>query len=131
VVQAGSVEDAVAKVNTTVLSNITSTENFEPAFCQKGNYLSGIFSIRSSKGLACKNSTIAAIAVIICPVRNIDDYMNSICHKNALIALAGRQPVNVLQQDILNDSNTRDMLCTKTSILPQSIQLDVVQACNN
>jgi hypothetical protein len=87
------------------------------ALCRKTNAMQAIVSLRSFEGTLCKTPYIAALAEVVCAGPNTDSYNNSSCHKNAIIALNGRDPTEVLKEAVKNgDGKAKVLVCGRAGI---------------
>lgn len=82
--------------------------------CRKASLFDFRFSIRSLNGEACKLPLVAALAETICGGRkNIKGFNGSHCDKNARNVLRGRDPENVLMQELAKlGGTTKGLICS-------------------
>jgi hypothetical protein len=88
-----------------------------PELCKKGDAKKGIFSLRSFEGKLCSVTYIAALAEAVCNGQNVDKYSDSHCHKDALAALNGREPAEVLKEAVKNGTGkAKEFVCGRAGL---------------
>jgi hypothetical protein len=93
----GCIAGFSASSSANIMSDMLKTlQDTKVSICEKANFWKANFSIRSGKGIACKNKFVAAFSELVCPKLGAEGYENSHCHKNALIALDGEEPLKML-----------------------------------
>jgi hypothetical protein len=84
---------------------MTELAKGEEALCSKGNFSKFKLTIRSFKGKQCETRIIASLAEMICPLKNFDNYLNSKCHHNAIVALNGQSATTVFLDEIKKNAS--------------------------